>query len=223
MVLYIFTMKTLFTLNYEKLKTLVCDTLNIEHWFIRNDKIKSRTDSIEYSERFKYLQNRARDCNFLFNNTEIVSWLDTLTTMYYVFDSIKDDYLKTHITILQEYCIPFSNKRADYLLVYDNKILIIEFSFNKLGYEFNYETKLQQAISYKELLSNILPKEIEIGTYTFLLEPEEDRYGNAIYINDGNDLPNNPKIEDMANYIVEYFNKNINLAINSLRQLNSKR
>ena len=60
--------------------------------------------------------------------------------------------LRNKIRILQEYCIPYSCKRADYLLVYENKILILEFSFNKLGYELQYETKLQQAIGYKEII-----------------------------------------------------------------------
>lgn len=211
-------MKCLYELDYYSLNKLVENELYLKNWFIRNDKISNRKESIVYSDRFKILKDRAESFKFNFNDTEIVTWLDTLTTMYYVFASIEDEHLLDHIKILQEYCIPFSNKRADYILAYDNKILIIEFSFNKLGYEFNYETKLQQAIGYKELLSNILPKEIDIGTYTFLLEPEEDCKGNAIFINNGNDLPNSPKIDALAQYIEQFFMKNINLAIVSLRQ-----
>lgn len=213
-------MKYLYSLTNKTLNHLVEDKLNIKQWYIRNDKIKNRRESILYSERFQILKERAKKFDFIFDDNEVVSWLDTLTTMYYVFDSIEDEYLKNHITILQEYCIPFSYKRADYLLVYDNKILIIEFSFNKLGYEFNYETKLQQAIGYKELLGNILPKEIDIGTYTFLLEPEEDKYGNAIMVND--DLPNNSKISALADYIEKFFKKNNKLALDSLTRLDEE-
>ena len=123
---------------------------------------------------------------------------------------------------MQEYCIPYSNKRADYLLVYDNKILILEFSFNKLGYELQYETKLQQAIGYKELLGNILPKEVDIGTYMFLVEAEEDKWGGAIYVDDTEKLPNQDKIEHLAKYIEKFFKKNEDFAINALERISCK-
>ena len=78
---------------------------------------------------------------------------------------------------------------------------------------------MQQAIGYKELLSNILPKEIDIGTYTFLVEAEEDKEGNSITLKNTDFLPNHYKIENLANLIEKFFNKNIDLAINSLKQL----
>lgn len=209
----------LFKLNYERLTEMVEDTLNIKHWYIREDKITNRTDSICNSERFLYLKKQAQKNNIIFNNTEIVTWLDSLNILYYVFDSLENEHLKNSIKIIQEYCIPYQNKRADYLLIYDNKILIIEFSFNKLGYELQYETKLQQAIGYKELLSNILPKEIDIGTYTFLVEAEEDSQGNMITLKNTDYLPNHYKIQNLANLIEKFFNKNIDLAVNALKQL----
>ena len=141
---------------------------------------------------------------------------DTLNILYYVFKNIEDEKLREKIRILQEYCIPYSNKRADYLLVYDNKILILEFSFKKLGYELQYETKLLQAIGYKELLGNILPKETDIGTYMFLVEAEEDKAGGAIYIEGTEYLPNYYKIELLAKYIEKFFKKNENFAIDAL-------
>ena len=215
-------MKCLYELNSEKLDKFWIDELRLNKWYIRNDTIAARTQAASYLNRFNILKERAEKLGYSFNETEVISWLDTLTTMCVVFNRLNDGYLKNNLLILQEYCIPYSNKRADYLLVYDNKILIIEFSFNKLGYEFNYETKLQQAISYKELLGNILPKEIDIGTYTFLLEPEEDKNGKTIYVdNEKETLPNDFKMQSLANYIEKFFKKNINLAENSLRQLKS--
>ena len=215
-------MKCLYELNSEKLDKFWIDELRLNKWYIRNDTIAARTQAASYLNRFNILKERAEKLGYSFNETEVISWLDTLTTMCGVFNRLNDGYLKNNLLILQEYCIPYSNKRADYLLVYDNKILIIEFSFNKLGYEFNYETKLQQAISYKELLGNILPKEIDIGTYTFLLEPEEDKNGKTIYVdNEKETLPNDFKMQSLANYIEKFFKKNINLAENSLRQLKS--
>lgn len=211
-------MKCLYELNYKLLKELVKEKLNLENWLIRNQDIRRRKDAISYSDRYAILKKRASDLSFFYSNTEIVSWLDTLSILLNVFDIIDDEYLQNNIQIFQEYCIPFSNKRADYLLAYDNKILILEFSFDKLGYEFNYETKLRQAIGYKELLSNILPHEVDIGTYTFLIEPEESENGKVCYVNDGNNLPNDRKIKLLAEYIEHFFKKNINLAVSSLKK-----
>ncbi len=213
-------MKCLYELTVTQLNDLVENELNLENWWIINDKLNNRKDSILKSKRFKTLKNRAIALNYHFNDIEIVTWLDTLMTMYYVFNKIEDKELINHITILQEYCMPFSNKRADYVLTYDNKILIIEFSFNKLNYEFNYEIKLQQAIGYKELLGNILPKEIDIGTYTFLLEAEMDENWNKIYSDEEQHGANYYKYLDLANYIEKFFKKNLELAINSIRNIN---
>lgn len=214
-------MKCLYELDSKELDKFWEGDLRLNRWYIRNDTIKARTQAAAYLDRFNILKGRAEKLGYSFDETEVISWLDTLTTMCGVFRRLNDEYLKNNLLVLQEYCIPYSNKRADYLLLYDNKILIIEFSFNKLGYDFNYETKLQQAISYKELLGNILPKEIDIGTYTFLLEPEEDKNGNTLYVDDDNKiLPNEFKMYALANYIEKFFKKNINLAERSLRQLN---
>ncbi len=212
-------MKYLYQLNNESLKILIEQQLYLKNWFVRQDDIVNRKDKICYSERFNLLKNRATELQYSFSDTEIVSWLDTLTTMYYVFNNITDQHIKDNIVILQEYCIPFSNKRADYLLVLDNQILIVEFSFQKIGYEFQYETKLQQAIGYKELLSNLLPKEIDIGTYTFLLEAEEDKNRKIIKIIGTEQLANNAKIDMLAQYIEHFFNKSTQYAYNSLNKL----
>lgn len=215
-------MNCLFDINFEELKELVEDVLSLKYWCVRDDDLYRRMDSVYYSDRFHTLKDRATAKGYSFSNLEIVTWLDTLNIMYYVFDKIADEKLREKIRILQEYCIPYSNKRADYLLAYDNKILIVEFSFNKLGYELQYETKLQQAIGYKELLGNVLPKEVDIATYTFLVEAEEDKHGGAIYIEGTEYLPNHYKIENLAKYIERFFKKNEDFAIDALRRLNDQ-
>ena len=215
-------MNCLYDMRYDDLKELVEDILHLEYWCVRDDELQSRMDAIAYSDRFKELKARATEKGYAFNDIEIVTWLDTLNILYYVFDKIEDERLREELRILQEYCIPYSNKRADYLLVYDNKILILEFSFNKLGYELQYETKLQQAIGYKELLGNILPKEVDIGTYMFLVEAEEDRWGGAIYVDDTEKLPNQDKMEQLAKYIEKFFKKSEDFAINALERISRK-
>ena len=214
-------MQCLYQLNVDELNKLVEKDLNLTYWFIRDDKITNRTDAIYLSDRYGKIKQQADSNGISYNDIEVVTWFDTLVTLYYVFDRLEDEDIRNNLKILQEYCIPYSRKRADYLLIYDNKILILEFSFNKLNYEFNYETKLQQAIGYKELLSNILPKEIEIGTYTFLLEPEEDARGKTIYIElDGEKYTaNHWKMDDLAKYIEKILKKNMKVAYNAILQL----
>lgn len=214
-------MQCLYQLNVDELNKLVEKDLNLTYWFIRDDKITNRTDAIYLSDRYGKIKQQADSNGISYNDIEVVTWFDTLVTLYYVFDRLEDEDIRNNLKILQEYCIPYSRKRADYLLIYDNKILILEFSFNKLNYEFNYETKLQQAIGYKELLSNILPKEIEIGTYTFLLEPEEDARGKTIYLEvDGEKhTANHWKMYDLAKYIEKFFKKNMKVAYNAILQL----
>lgn len=108
------------------------------------------------------------------------------------------DNLLNNIRIIQEFHISFTNKRADYSLIYENKIIIIEFSYNKFDNEdYHYNIKLNQLIGYKELISNILPKDIDISTYTFLLHPEEIDENSNLYI------LTNPKICVLQNTEIE--------------------
>ena len=207
-------MKYLYKMDWAALQQLVQFDLFLDGWTIFNEGIQYRMDRVKdaYSYQGSLMEARYNsivaqaDRNGIgYNENEIVTWFDTLTGMYHVFQQMEDEALRDHIVILQEYCIPYSNKRADYVLCYDNKILIIEFSFRKLGYELQYETKLHQAIGYKELIGNILPKEIDIGTYTYLVDPGL--------------ISDSPKVYDLAAYIEKFFNKNIDLAIKTLTLL----
>ena len=207
-------MKYLYKMDWAALQQLVQFDLSLDGWIIFNEGIQYRMDRVKdaYSYQGSLMEARYNsivaqaDRNGIgYNENEIVTWFDTLTVMYHVFQQMEDEALRDHIVILQEYCIPYSNKRADYVLCYDNKILIIEFSFRKLGYELQYETKLHQAIGYKELIGNILPKEIDIGTYTYLVDPGL--------------ISDSPKVYDLAAYIEKFFNKNIDLAIKTLTLL----
>lgn len=215
-------MKCLYQMNFEKLKKLVEEDLFLTDWYVAWDEslaVRAKrirefeTDKMygtnNMQRRYELIKRRADEIGLKYNETEIVTWFDTLSILYHAFDMIEYEYLRNNIVILQEYNIPFSSKRADYVLCYDNKILILEFSFNKLGYDLQYETKLHQAIGYKELIGNILPKEIDIATYTFLVD--------SGYIKD------NGKVYDLAHYVEKFFNKNIDLAIRALSHLDSNK
>ncbi len=190
-------------------------SLKIENWYIYDLPINERLEMIQNnSTYFSKLKLLAKKNDIKADDTEIISWLDTLNYLYYAFDRIVDKHLLDDITIIQELNIPLTNKRADYVIFSNNKILIIEFSFKKLNKEYQYENKLTQAINYKELLSNLLPPHITIATFTIILEPEFD--GNTYsriekyskYLK-AQLLPNVDTQIELASFIEKYFTENV--------------
>jgi len=212
-------MKCLFELNVEQLYKLVEEDLSLDGWIIWNEPLEKRTESARGLKRFDIIKEKATNSGFKNIDNEIVTWFDTLTMLYRSLKIITDSELKENLKIFQEFLMPYSRKRADYVLVYDNKILILEFSFDKLGYGIKYETKLQQASSYKEILGVFLPKEIDIGTYTFLVAPDEDEEGRFIYDEETSRRVNDDKVEELANVIEKFFKKNLKSAYISLSHL----
>ena len=203
-------MKALYKLNVNEFTKLVED-LHLTNWLIRDDSASSRKKQVENRPYFVDLKQRAEAEGITASDDEIISWLDTLNLLYYVFDRVDDDLLN-RLQVIQEYVIPFTHKRADYLLVSSNKILILEFSYDKRGTEYKFEKKLTQAIYYKELLSNLLPSYIQIGTYTFLINPEADlnganisKYNKYNKYRNSDDFANNEKISDLGAYINFFF------------------
>ncbi len=212
-------MKCLYELTVEQLYKLVDEDLSLDGWIIWNEPLAKRTEAAQSHKRFEILKSRATKQGFNKIENEIVTWFDTLTLLCATLRQIDDIELKENLKIFQEFRMPYSRKRADYLLVYDNKILILEFSFDNLGYEQKYEAKLRQASSYKEILGVFLPKDIDIGTYTFLLDPDEDKYGNFLYNTDTERRVNDDKVEELAYVIVKFFKKNLKSAYHSLMNL----
>lgn len=203
-------MKNLHWLNCDEFNKLIKEELHLENWLIYDMSAEDRAKMIDYTYKYQYLKKLADEQEIKVQTAEIVSWLDTLNIMYYVLDYVNPE-IRNELQILQEMEIPFTHKRADDVLVYRRKILIIEFSFQKLNGRYKFEDKLNQAVGYKELLSNVMPPHIEIGTYTFLIEPETNKSGNTIkkfnkYSNE-QELPNNEKIQEFGGYINLFFQK----------------
>jgi len=215
-------MQYLYKLTYEELVDLIEKKLKIKNWYVHDSSVSERLQNIKSKQYFLELSAQAYKNKIKAHPAEKLSWLDTLNIMSYALECVDEDVLKG-ITIIQEYKIPFSNKRADYVLVYQNKILIIEFSFDRLGDTYKYETKLNQAIGYKELLTNVLPSHIEVGTYTFIIEPEIDEDGNRVEkwnkYTKNNELINNERIQELGIYISLFFKKEQELALLQLEFL----
>lgn len=174
--------------------------------------IEDRYDWVQDNSYVNKLHEIAKSNDIKYDKYEIISWLDSQSIMLKLINKMEKlgfDNLLNKVRIIQEFHIPFTNKRADYLLVYENKIIIIEFSYNKFeNKDYHYNIKLNQVIGYKELISNILPKDIDIATYTFLLYPEE---------NDENS--NQEQIENFVEYINFFMEKKSVSAYEELEKL----
>lgn len=213
-------MKNLHCFTCDEFNKLIKEDLNLENWLVYNMDAEDRAKMVDYTYKYQYLQKRAVEQDIKVKSAEIISWLDTLNIMYYVLDYV-DPKIRDELQIFQEMEIPFTHKRADYVLVFRRKILIIEFSFQKLNGRYKFEDKLNQATGYKELLSNVMPSHIEIGTYTFFIEPETDKSGNTVkklnkYTNE-QELPNNEQIQEFGGYINLFFQKDFEDAMYHLR------
>ena len=159
--------------SIKEFKKYIEEELNIENWFIMNLPIQERIDTIRNKKYFTSLQELAKKQKINASDIEILSWLDTLNQLYYTLD----DMVESDLQIFQELEIPFSKKRIDYLLCHNNRILILEYSLTNYKEEtLSYDNKLLQAIRYKELLKNLLPDNIKIGIYVFLMKNEMTDY-----------------------------------------------
>ena len=180
-------MKYLYCYTLNEFKEFVELDLKTDNWWIYNDTIENRYSAIINKDYFKILNQFAKQDNINYGKEEIISWLDNISILYSALQGFYDDTKRfkeflEETLIIGELHIPFSRHRADIVLMKDNKILIIELSFaKKEKRESRYQEKLNQVICYKELLSNALPKHVEIATYTFPIQPETDENGNSIF------------------------------------------
>ena len=219
-------MKCLQHYSVKEFEYEVRNNLKIDGWMIRDGNPQNRIKETKNKDYFKKLQLKAKKSKFIYaQDLEIISWLDTMNLLFHTL-SYLDKNLKQEITVVQEYKIPFSNKRADYLLLYRNKILIIEFSYDNFGNEYRYESKLTQAIGYKELLANMLPQNIRLATYTFIINPEMSEKHKEYYKFDrysgDYEQANNEKMKEFASYIELFFKQTEQSAVFALNQLEDK-
>lgn len=171
-------MKCLYNFSVNEFLSFVKEN-KMNNWWIFNKTMEERKNAICDKEYYKTLATKAKENEMNNSPEEIISWLDGISMLYeslrYSRDN-EEDFLKD-LRIIGELYIPYSNCRADNVLVMDNKILIIEFTYKATfqNRKEKYEEKLNQVMFYKELLSNALPEHIKIATYSFPIEVETDK------------------------------------------------
>lgn len=225
-------MKYLYCYDLNRFKKFVEQDLKIDNWWIYNDTIENRYLAIKNKEYFNILNDFARQDNITYSKEEIISWLDNISILYNSLQGFYNAKNNPHqfttfleeTLVLGELHIPYSSHRADIVLMKDNKILIIELSFaKKEKRERRYQEKLNQVICYKELLSNTLPKHIEIATYTFPILPETDENENPIFekssITKDNKFTNYDNCQYLGLFIKQFFSTTNQSAYDELNKI----
>lgn len=216
-------MKCLNKLTFEKFQNFVVNDLEISYWNIFEGDLLRRAESIKNTKYFQILKKKSQSQQIDATDKEIVTWIDTLRLIYETIKELPQKILQ-ELIIIQEYLMPFNLQRADYLLVYQNRILIVEFSFEKYD---DYGVKVQQVLGYKELLQDLLPNYIDVGTYVYKYKAEVKNYlVTKINKFTNKDEPvNNERKFACKHYIQRFFEKEpieINkkeIAINELNQI----
>ncbi len=136
----------------------------INKWIISDVSWDERLEKLENSTLFKELTSNISE-NKKYSNKDILSWIDSLSLIYRIFESQNlNEEIRRDAKLIQEYSIPYTrNNRCDFLLIKDNKICILEFTF-KIS---SYLVKAQQCFTYKQILQQFLPANIEIISYVF--------------------------------------------------------
>ena len=160
------------------------DYLEIENWKIEKQLLKERVE--KYKDNTHFLQLKEDFTNkkltiWELKDEEVITWMDTSLLMRrLLLELFKKGIDADNINIIMEYPLVFGNHmRSDYLMIYNRLIVVLEFGmFNQdeKRSEERYTKKLQESISYRQILSNMVSKEINIVNYVMIYKPEYDRF-----------------------------------------------
>jgi hypothetical protein len=151
--------------NFKNYKEIEKRYPKIKSWIISSGKYEDRLKKLSNSNIYKSITEHAKSFILKHNEKEILSWIDSLDLINKIFqnDNLNQE-LKDSAVIIQEYVLPYTkNNRPDFLIIKNNKILILEFTFQNSI----FIDKAQQCFTYKQILEQFLPKNIECISYIF--------------------------------------------------------
>lgn len=146
------------------------------------DRVDIHQDNVLFSElKKRYIAQKLSI--FMLKDEEVITWLDTMTLlrrcMLVLFER---GVLQEDLKIIMEYPFVLGNQmRSDYILVYKQSIIIVEFGmFNQdeKRKEERYTKKVQENIGHRHLLANLT--QADIYTYVVMYRPEFDIATNQV-------------------------------------------
>jgi hypothetical protein len=197
--------------HYTKIEKIFPDIVN---WKIKAIKYNERVEKTKNSKIYLSILDTPKVNEFIkkqnINESEILSWIDTMYLLKRLFEHPDLDSKIKDSKIIQEYVIPYTkDNRADAIICKDNKLVIIEFTYEKA----KYITKAQQCFVYKDILKQQLNNKIECYSYVF-------SYSNELEENYKGDC----KLDEQINDLINFLNTNLtdNDAYQSLREITLK-
>ena len=165
------------------------DYLEKYNWRIEKQLLKDRVLTYENNPKYKELKKQFNDNKlsiWALKDEEVITWMDTLLimrrTMMQLFKKgVHSDKLK----VIMEYPLVYGNHmRTDYLIIYERLIIVLEFGmFNQdeKRSEERYTKKLQDSITHRQVLANMIRDQIKIVNYVMIYRPEYDRFLQKSY------------------------------------------
>ena len=197
--------------HYSKIESIFPD---IKNWKIKAMKYEERVEKTKNSKIYQGILDNTKVREFIesqrISESEILSWIDTMYLLKRLFEHDKLDSKIKQARIIQEYVIPYTkDNRADAIICKDNKLVILEFTYQKSV----YITKAQQCFVYKDILKQQLNNKIECYSYVFSYTNETEENFRGDY-----------KLDDQINDLVNFLNANLtdNDAYQSLREITLK-
>lgn len=103
----------------------------VSKWEIRPETYEERAKKLSKFSYWNILKdefNEKKLTNKNLNDSQLVTYFDTMYLMYQLLNEITNEKIKNEMKIIQEYRIDTLNKpRIDYLLTYRNDIILLEF------------------------------------------------------------------------------------------------
>lgn len=196
-------------------------------WKIERQLLKDRVviyQSLPIYQELKKEFNSKMISIWPLKDEEVITWFDTLFLMRRLFFELFKSGIKSeNIHIIMEYPLVFGNHmRTDYLLVYERCIIVLEFGmFNQdeRWSEERYTKKLQESISHRQIIANMVDKSIDVTNYVMIYRPEFDRV-HSNYNQENIDY-NNSEIALLARFIQSKIkNQETLLALYQLEKIN---
>ena len=197
--------------HYTKIEKIFPEIVN---WKIKAIKYDERVEKTKNSKIYLSILDNPKVNEFIkkqnINESEILSCIDTMYLLKRLFEHPNLDSKIKDSRIIQEYVIPYTkDNRADAIICKDNKLVILEFTYQKSV----YITKAQQCFVYKDILKQQQNNKIECYSYVFSYsnELEENYKGNC-------------KLDEQINDLINFLNTNLtdNDAYQSLREITLK-
>lgn len=201
--------------NINEFKNFTENLYNVKEWEIYPDTYKNRAKklcSFEYWKQLKQLFEKQNLINKKISEEQLVSYFDTMNLLYYILKYIENKNIREEMKIIMEYQInTLEKERPDYLLIYRNEIIILEFG-NATNYNNIKKSKAKKLEQLNEYENNLKNRLINKNIIYHKIP--------VIYLSDEDFKFNKNLIKDIAEQIINILNDNNFSAFESI--LNNK-